>query len=1012
MAPQTSGVVSSDVFEAIRDVDIDTIQQLPEQEIRPIFPCLVRMALCMTLDTSEEWVERKKRILQKLSETEIANSIVSLLSVDFHSLEVDVKKEMMLRTKMGFNAGDSILIASLVDGLALEFERSDGIRKLRLVLSELFSVQSLCRNIAMGNASQLPTGYRPSELFDNDVYIDEVSDVLSIAVAELPSTLQLSEVAETLLHVKNGASLICRLVANAPETFHEITMSLISNGDKQDEDTYSGKARLAALRMLCQMNPDKALVVRAIAVDMCRMPGLAILVTLDYMNSSKAKPQSIDNIVSFISGIFLGSDDKIRSWFIQFIRIGQKKFEAGQPTTLTNLRTELQNIATRLLKAGIDENTASDYHLVEASSLLRLYCALRGASTMKFTDEESSILLNLSTTSPPPSSAGIKLISISLCILLSCSNLISMTEAEKKAISWLRKLIKEERYFGKDCKVKSSFGEMLLLIAIHFHSNQINAISELVCSTLGMKIPIRANNLARMKIIFTQEIFTDEMITAHAVKVPVTSNLNSNVAGFLPAHCIYQLLKSRAFTKHKVPIREWIYKQLFNAVAPIHPVLPSLIETYVNSVIVPNSKTNLNTNEPISEEDLLSVFKHKIYSSEENNEQMETDEDNPVCPLTTQMLLLYYILLYDDVRLANSKVIKAGKVKKYSAELMSRVPVFYLMKQARQDQQNYGALFSHMLRLVAAHYPHLCLVQDWLITDLANDQIGTPSTTDHIRLLAESFDNMNTDNKRLIKTLDKILLLPESKLWPLAPTFVIKLPMVLSEKTPRQVRELSEKVWWKLNRIFPDNLWVLTINALRAQRAVITRANVLTWDDIVIDPLYVLRCDRRVFRCAEIMRITLHVLSAFLAASKIALGQILLERPSRSQEEDKDREDLRIALIAAQESAAIQMLLECCMPLADEEDRGLLTPLREVQGIVCTHLHQVFILDINLAKLVHFQTYSSDLLPLTVSAVPSMHICLDFLPELLSQPDLAKQVCKAKVCSSFCNPVLMLMLLL
>jgi hypothetical protein len=36
--------------------------------------------------------------------------------------------------------------------------------------------------------------------------------------------------------------------------------------------------------------------------------------------------------------------------------------------------------------------------------------------------------------------------------------------------------------------VTASFGEMLLLMAIHFHSNQLSAICELVCSTLGMKV--------------------------------------------------------------------------------------------------------------------------------------------------------------------------------------------------------------------------------------------------------------------------------------------------------------------------------------------------------------------------------------------------------------------------------------------------------------------------------------------------------------------------------------------
>lgn len=36
--------------------------------------------------------------------------------------------------------------------------------------------------------------------------------------------------------------------------------------------------------------------------------------------------------------------------------------------------------------------------------------------------------------------------------------------------------------------VSASFGEMLLLVAMYFHSNQLSSIIELVCSTLGMKV--------------------------------------------------------------------------------------------------------------------------------------------------------------------------------------------------------------------------------------------------------------------------------------------------------------------------------------------------------------------------------------------------------------------------------------------------------------------------------------------------------------------------------------------
>ena len=45
-----------------------------------------------------------------------------------------------------------------------------------------------------------------------------------------------------------------------------------------------------------------------------------------------------------------------------------------------------------------------------------------------------------------------------------------------------------------------------------------------------------------------------------------------------------------------------------------------------------------------------------------------------------------------------------------------------------------------------------------------------------------------------------------------------------------------------------------------------------------------------------------------------------------------------------------------------------------------------------MAKLVHFQGYPPELLAVTAAGVPSMHICIDFIPELLNQPQLEKQV--------------------
>lgn len=179
----------------------------------------------------------------------------------------------------------------------------------------------------------------------------------------------------------------------------------------------------------------------------------------------------------------------------------------------------------------------------------------------------------------------------------------------------------------------------------------------------------------------------------------------------------------------------------------------------------------------------------------------------------------------------------------------------------------------------------------------------------------------------------------------------------------------------------------------------------------LLDPMQVLRCDERVYRCPDVLAIVLRILQASLAASKTQLARHIADKPLMLEKTggagiqlqvDAEREELRTALVASQESAAVQILLEACLETADDRNgRTAITgtkktgdgwALREIRGIVCSYIHQVFIAEPSLARLVHFQGYPRELLPMTVRGIPSMHICIDFVPELLSMPEMEKQV--------------------
>uniref|UniRef100_A0A8D2L271 Integrator complex subunit 2 n=1 Tax=Varanus komodoensis TaxID=61221 RepID=A0A8D2L271_VARKO len=1041
--------VSPYAFEAMQKVDVVRLAALSDPELRLLLPCLVRMALCAPADQSQSWAQDKKLILRLLSGVEAVNSIVALLSVDFHALEQDANKEQQLRHKIGGGTSESILVSQLQHGLTLEFEHSDSPRRLRLVLSELLAIMN---KVSDSNGEFF---FKSPELFESPVYLEEAADVLCILQAELPSLLPIVDVAEALLHVKNGAWFLCLLVANVPDSFNEVCRGLIKNGERQDEESFGGRRRTEALRQLCKMNPSQALRVRGMVVEECHLPGLGVALTLDH-TKSEALEDGVSDLVCFVSGLLLGTNAKVRTWFGTFIRNGQQRKRENLGSVLWQMRRqlllELMGILPTVRSMHIREEAEADMepnvsvysglkeeHVVEASALLRLYCALMGIAGLKPTDEEAEQLLQLMTSRPPATPAGVRFVSLSFCMLLAFSTLVSTPEQEQLMVMWLSWMIKEEAYFESTSGVSASFGEMLLLVAMYFHSNQLSAIIDLVCSTLGMKIVIKPSSLSRMKTIFTQEIFTEQVVTAHAVRVAVTGNLSANITGFLPIHCIYQLLRSRSFTKHKVSIKDWIYRQLCQTSTPLHPQLLPLIDVYINSILTPASKSNPEaTNQPITEQEILTVFEGLTGGGESARPKLRYG-------ITAQLLVLYYVLSYEEAILASSKTLAAmqRKPKSYSSALMDQIPIKHLIRQAQGLQQELGGLHSSLLRLLATNYPHLCIVDDWICEEhitgtdaLLRRMLLTSAAKKHSpEQLREAFSALQGSHTKVLQVLEHLTCLSAGELIPFAEALASNMNQLLYPGVPRRVLQMVNRLWMTLNTVMPRRLWVMTANALQPS-VKMTRQQKYTQKDLMIDPLTVLRCDPRVHRCPPLMDITLHMLNGYLLASKAYLSAHLKEtadqdiRPSQNsvmglEAVDVTREELKNALLAAQDSAAIQILLEICLPVeeekcqggpsdrplrsaqgsspcGEEEEDSLLCNLREVQCLICCLLHQMFIADPNIAKLVHFQGYPCELLPLTVAGIPSMHICLDFIPELIAQPELEKQIFAIQLLSHLC----------
>ena len=101
----------------------------------------------------------------------------------------------------------------------------------------------------------------------------------------------------------------------------------------------------------------------------------------------------------------------------------------------------------------------------------------------------------------------------------------------------------------------SCYGEMLLLSAMHVHTGQFSLLAQLLKPFLGIEIVMQPKMMQRLKTIFTLDLFPEQVLAERAARIPVTKNLSARMETYLPAHCVLQLMKTRTFSKHRVPIK-------------------------------------------------------------------------------------------------------------------------------------------------------------------------------------------------------------------------------------------------------------------------------------------------------------------------------------------------------------------------------------------------------------------------------------------------------------------------
>uniref|UniRef100_A0A2C9M9J7 Uncharacterized protein n=1 Tax=Biomphalaria glabrata TaxID=6526 RepID=A0A2C9M9J7_BIOGL len=339
----------------------------------------------------------------------------------------DSPGEMLFLLALNFHNNQMTAITDLVCntlGMKITVKTSALVKIRHIFTMELFTEQ-----VVAAHAVKIPVTPNLDARCTGSLPVHSILQLLKSRVfskhkvsirQELPNLLNILDITEALLCVKNGSTLITQLVANNPEAFLDVCRSLISRGEKQEEDSLGGLRRLELLRMLCLVNPKAALLVRNFCAEYCSMPGFAVAVSLQLAESNQSEDPCASDIVPYFTGLLLGSDVTVRNWFSSFVKAGQKR----KPDCMLGLlRKYLLDQLIGL--TPVNGQLIDVSKIVTASSLLRLYNALKGIATLKYSDEETGCLLRLIISHPAPCTAGAHFIALGICTLIASPSLLS-----------------------------------------------------------------------------------------------------------------------------------------------------------------------------------------------------------------------------------------------------------------------------------------------------------------------------------------------------------------------------------------------------------------------------------------------------------------------------------------------------------------------------------------------------------------------------------------------------------
>ncbi|EYC23483.1 hypothetical protein Y032_0015g2672 [Ancylostoma ceylanicum] len=494
----------------------------------------------------------------------------------------------------------------------------------------------------------------------------------------------------------------------------------------------------------------------------------------------------------------------------------------------------------------------------------------------------------------------------------------------------------------------------LLYVGLGIVGGRSEAICSYFAETLRLqKVYVHQRQLDQWKTLFINSCLSEADLTVRCATLPITHSLSASSGNRLPIHAMAELMSANAFTKHSVDISSWMQEQLVDLALPIHSHLADLTIRFA----IEAAQKNVTG---LSPQFVENVFVGEIL-----------DESK----LTVRILVLLYLLCYRTKKNA----VKGEEI--YPNSIYTRLPIRYLLSVMETRYDDFARARCHLIRLATDIFPHMLPTVDSL--KIAKSRCVGRKITESIEEFEENL--CSTDVMVSVKAaqrLDAAPLTDQVRFVPcLARAFISSL-----DSTPQTYQEIIARVWNRLENVVPRMLYEYCVS---------TWCKTVTSDQCYKHPCLLFRCDRRILSSPIHFSCFLKIVAFYDQACRIDLMSQVQNSPPLSEEDRASRDVLTHAFDHSQTSILIQTLIEVSDARRmkdDPRDCAAIAQRCEIRKIACDFIHQMFIQDKNLMKLVLFQTWPIEMIRPLVECVPSMFVATEFIQEMLALPDLKRRI--------------------